>query len=148
MTYHGGVDRPAYAPFLGLWSLIPESCRYEQGAAPRSGAYLIEEVEAGRVRFVARWTDDEGTPHEVAFEGPTDGSKIPFPGGELADALAIEAVSERELNSYAYLNGREFMVAQRQLDGTGQAMRVTQLVRLPDGTRPANVAIYRRSPQA
>ncbi len=36
------------------------------------------------------------------------------------------------------------MVAQRQLDDTGTAMRVTQLVRFPDGTHAANVSIYRK----
>ena len=65
-------------------------------------------------------------------------------GGELADAIAIEAVSPRELNSYAYWQGRQLMVAQRQLDDTGLHMRVVQAVHLPDGTRPVNVSIYRR----
>ncbi len=36
------------------------------------------------------------------------------------------------------------MVAQRQLDASGNAMRVTQIVRLPNGESPGNVAIYRR----
>jgi len=36
------------------------------------------------------------------------------------------------------------MVAQRQLDDSGQAMRVTQLVRLADGEHLANVSVYRR----
>ena len=144
MKYPCGVERPAYARFLGLWTLIPESCRYEQGLAPSSGSYRIEEASPEVVRFVARWTDARQQAHEVSFEGVADGSKIPFDGGELADALAIHAVSERELNSYAYLKGQELMVAQRQLDPTGKAMRITQLVRLPDGTSPANVAVYRR----
>ncbi len=36
------------------------------------------------------------------------------------------------------------MVAQRQLDDRGAAMRVTQLVRFDDGTTLANTSIYRR----
>ena len=36
------------------------------------------------------------------------------------------------------------MVAQRQLDASGNAMRVTQVVRFADGTSAANVAVYRR----
>ena len=59
--------------------------------------------------------------------------------------MSICAVSTRELNSYAYLKGKELMVAQRQLDDTGLAMRITQLVRLPDGTNISNESIYRRS---
>jgi hypothetical protein len=142
------MTQRVYEAFLGSWTLIPESARYEQGDPPRSGRYTIEEESPGVLRFTARWIDAEGKDAEVVFSGPADGSRTPFPGGELADALAIEAVSSRELNSYAYLDGKELMVAQRQLDDTGTAMRITQVVRLPDGTRPANVALYRRIPDA
>ena len=137
------MSTPPYEPFLGTWILIPESCRYEQGEAPRAGRYLIS-LDGTDLVFRAEWTDALGKAQHVEFRGPPDGSKIPFAGGELADALAIDAVSERELNSYAYLRGVELMVAQRQLDSTGSAMRITQLVRLPDGTSPANVSVYRR----
>jgi hypothetical protein len=40
------------------------------------------------------------------------------------------------------------MVAQRQLGDSGDAMRTVQMVRLPDGTSPANVSVYRRAPEA
>lgn len=137
-----------YAKFLGLWQLIPESCQYEQGDPPRSGTYRIEEAPGGVVSFEAHWVDASGESQSVRFAGPPDGQKMPFAGGELADALAVEAVSERELNTYAYYEGKELMVAQRQLDASGQAMRITQLVRLPMGQSPANVSIYRRVPSA
>jgi hypothetical protein len=137
------VDR-IYRDFLGLWQLIPESCQYEQGDPPTSGLYRIEENLDGTLEFTAEWTDTDGKPESVSFAGFPDGTKMPFAGGELADALAVEAVSARELNSYAYLGGRELMVAQRQLDSTGQAMRVTQVVRLPNGESPGNVSVYRR----
>lgn len=141
--YRRAMAIAPYASFLGTWSLIPESCRYEQGEAPRAGRYIISQ-QGDDLVFRAEWTDAEGRTHEVEFRGPPDGSKIPFAGGPMADSLAIHAVSERELNSYAYLRGSELMVAQRQLDDTGSAMRITQVVRLPDGTAPANVAVYRR----
>jgi len=137
------MDR-VYRDFLGLWQLIPESCRYEQGDAPTAGFYRIEENKDGTLEFTAEWTDAEGKQGSVSFSGFPDGTKMPFNAGELADALAVEAVSARELNSYAYLNGQELMVAQRQLDASGQAMRITQVVRLPNGESPANIAIYRR----
>ncbi|MCR9160776.1 MAG: hypothetical protein ACE37F_03930 [Nannocystaceae bacterium] len=135
-----------YEDFLGLWQLIPESCQYEQGDPPKAGTYRIEEMPDGTLEFTATWTDAEGKEGSVSFSGFPDGTKMPFNAGDLADALAIEAVSARELNSYAYLDGRELMVAQRQLDATGQAMRITQIVRLPSGESPGNVAIYRRAP--
>lgn len=133
-----------YREFLGLWQLIPESCQYEQGDPPASGFYRIEENKDGTLEFTAQWVDAAGKSDSVSFSGFPDGTKMPFAAGELADSLAIEAVSARELNSYAYLDGKELMVAQRQLDASGNAMRVTQIVRLPNGESPGNVAIYRR----
>ncbi len=138
-------DGRLHHAFLGWWRLIPESCNYEQGDPPTDGWYRIAEEPDRTLSFTARWTDSDEKRHEIRFAGPPDGSRVPFAGGELADALAIEAVSSRELNSYAYYRGVERMVAQRQLDGTGQAMRVVQLVRLPGGASPANVSVYRRS---
>ena len=131
-----------YTSFLGTWQLVPESCRYDQGEAPASGTYRISVAPDGVLSLTTQWQDSAGQSHSFTLSGPPDGSKAAFDGGDLADALAITAVSPRELNSYAYLRGKELMVAQRQLDETGQAMRVTQMVRLPDGTRPSNVSVY------
>jgi len=131
-----------YSAFLGDWRLIPESCQYDQGEAPASGSYRISVGAEGILSLTTQWKEPNGQAHSFTLSGKPDGSKAPFDGGDLADALAITAVSPRELNSYAYLRGKELMVAQRQLDDTGRAMRVTQLVRLPDGTRPSNVSVY------
>jgi hypothetical protein len=132
-----------YDGFLGAWELLPETCLYEQGDPPRSGSYDIR-AEGAQLVFTARWVDAEGAEHEATFCGPPDGTHVPFAGGDLADALEVRAVSARELNSYAYYRGVQRMVAQRQLDDTGQHMRIVQLVRLPGGTGVANSSIYRR----
>lgn len=134
---------PLYAGFLGTWILIPESCQYEQGDPPKAGVYTIAERD-GRLEFTIDWTAADGGTHHVEFDGVPDGVPVPFAGADLADALSIEAVSARDLRSSAYLNGREHMVAQRQLDDTGTAMRVTQIVRFSDGTHLSNVSIYRK----
>jgi hypothetical protein len=135
--------RPVYAAFLGTWVLEPGSCQYEQGDPPRAGTYRIAE-RGDELAFRVDWTDAEGHEQSVEFGGVPDGVAVPFDGGALADALSITAVSERELRSAAFKDGVELMIAQRQLDETGAAMRVVQVVRLPDGSAPANVAIYRR----
>lgn len=136
-------DAPNYSGFLGTWVLIPESCRYEQGDPPRAGTYRIE-ARAGRLHFVIDWTAADGSAHHAEFSGVPDGVPAPFDGGELADALSVTVVSARDLRSSGYWRGAELMVAQRQLDDTGTAMRVTQVVRLPDGSSPANVSVYRK----
>ena len=137
------VSEPLYAGFLGTWILIPESCEYEQGDPPRSGRYRIEERD-GHLSFTVEWTAADGTHHDVEFAGLPDGVPVAFAGGDAVDALSITPVSAHELRSSGYWRGEELMVAQRQLDDTGMAMRVTQMVRLPDGSRPANVGVYRR----
>lgn len=143
------MDEPRpWSAFLGTWILEPASCHYEQGAPPRAGRYVIAKRDDGELEFTVSWTDAAGKSDSVSFSAPPDGRRIPMGDGELIDALSVSAVSSRELNSSGWIGDREVMVAQRQLDDRGEAMRVTQLVRLPDGSRPANVAIYRRAPRA
>ncbi|MEZ4403940.1 MAG: hypothetical protein R3B06_28205 [Kofleriaceae bacterium] len=138
-----GEPPAAYAGFLGTWVLIPETCVYEQGPAPRAATYRIEE-DGPALRFTIAWTDAAGAAHQVVFAGRPDGIAAPFAGGDLADALTVTLVSPRDLRTTASWRGHERMVAQRQLDARGAAMRVTQLVRFDDGTHVANVAVYRR----
>lgn len=137
------APEPTYAGFLGTWILDPTTCDYEQGEPPQAGTYTIEERD-GALHFHVAWTAADGGRHEVAFHGVPDGRREPFAGGDLADALSVSAVSPRELTSAAYYQGVERMVAQRQLDASGNAMRVIQAVRFPDGTQLANVAVYVR----
>lgn len=131
------------AAFLGTWVLMPETCVYEQGAPPRAGTYRIA-AEGAALRFTIDWTAADGAAHHATFAGRPDGVAVPFAGGDAVDALAITLASPRDLRSSASWRGVERMVAQRQLDASGQAMRVTQLVRFADGTHAANVAVYRR----
>lgn len=134
---------PTFAAFLGAWQLIPASCVYEQGEPPRSGSYEISEDGATLV-FSMRWEDAMGEHHHLSFSGRPDGEAAPYEAGELADSLSVSAVSTRELNTSAYLRGEEIMVAQRQLDDTLMAMRITQVVRLVGGTSLFNTSVYRR----
>jgi hypothetical protein len=143
----GVSGRALHEGFLGLWVLVPESCEYEQGEPPVEGTYRVSE-EGGVLTFQMAWTDAGGARHQLQFSGVPDGVPAPFAGDDLADALSLTAESPRELTSRAYYRGVERMVAQRQLDETGAVMRVTQLVRLPSGESPANVAIYRRAASA
>lgn len=137
-------DVALYADFLGTWILDPKSCRYEQGEPPRAGSYRIEARE-GRLFFTVDCIDAEGMEQNVSFSGVPDGRHESFAGGDLADALSVEAVSRRELTSAAHYRGVERMTAQRQLDEAGMAMRVLQLVRLPDGTRLLDTSVYRKA---
>jgi hypothetical protein len=132
-----------YAGFLGDWELEPESCVYEQSAPPRTGSYSISEGRDG-LTFDMAWTDAEGENHEYGFAAMPDGKPHAFPGGDLADALSVTALSQTELNSAAFYKGRELMTATRTLVDEGAFMEVRQSVLLPDGTRPVNFARYRR----
>lgn len=133
----------SYERFLGAWVLDTASCRYEQGEPPQSGRYRIE-VDDNELVFTMSWIDAASEAHEMSFRGRPDGSRVPFNGGALADALAITLVSDSELNSSAFNNGVELMTARRTLSENGQTMHIVQTVKLPDGTAPSNHATYYR----
>ncbi len=138
---------PRYAGFLGTWMLVPGSCEYEQGDPPQEGTYRIA-ASGDELVFDIRWTDAEGRRDAATFRGRPDGAPIPFAGGDLADELRVEAVSARDLRKSALYRGKERMITQLQLDETGGAMRVTQVVIFPDGGHLANVSIYRKQARA
>ncbi len=138
---------PLCEAFLGTWTLDPASCVYEQSEAPSEATHRIF-VEDEKLVMTMHWTLSDGSEHQMQFSGIPNGEPMPFAGGELADALAIHALSKRELTTAAYWKGKELMVSQRQLDDTGSAMRVTQIVRFLDGTHASNVGVYRKNSQA
>lgn len=137
------MTQPQYFSFLGQWELVPESCIYEQGEAPLSAAYTIEEND-GALTFHMEWTDSSGESHKYSFSGRPDGEQKPFAGGDLADALSITAVSDTELNSAAFFKGRELMKATRTLENDGVYMDIRQSVVLPDLTEPTNYSRFKR----
>ena len=137
------TSAPTYRDFLGDWELIPETCIYEQGVAPVSGRYRIEERD-GALVFHMAWKDAEGEKHEYSFSGIPDGVPRDFNGGELADSLSVTAVSKLELSSSAFYAGRELMLATRSLIDDGLYLDIRQIVRLPDGTEPCNFSRYKR----
>lgn len=141
------MTAPMYAAFLGTWTLEPASCEYEQSEPPKYSTYRIEEVD-DKLVFTIHWVDANDESHQMSFSGVPNGEPLAFDGGQFADALSVTAVSERELNTSAFWKGRELMVAQRQLDNTCRAMRITQVVRFLDGTFAANIGVYLKNPTA
>jgi len=141
------VREPLYKGFLGTWTLDPASCVYEQSDPPKAATYRIS-LDSDVLSFTSHWEDAAGKTHQMTFSGVADGIAHPFAGGDLVDAMEIRAVSERELTTLAYWQGREIMLAQRQLDDTGRAMRMTQIVRYMDGNEEANVGVYQKNSQA
>ena len=133
-----------FRKFLGTWALDPASCCYEQGPPPRSAIYHIAQ-EHDDIVFTMSWVDADGEEHKMSFRGPPDGRHVPFEGGQMADAMSIDAFSERELNTSAYLNRLELMVAERILSEDGATMEIRQRVMLADGTRPTNTSTYVRA---
>lgn len=133
-----------FAGFIVTWILDPSSCQYEQGDPPTAGLYSISEKE-GRLFFTIAWTDANGKVHDVVFNGLPDGVPVPFVVSGAVEEMSIQATSRRELRSTAFFQNKPTMIAQRQLDESGRAMRVTQVVMFPDGERLANVATYMKS---
>ena len=134
---------PIYQKFLGSWVLDVETCAYEQGDPPKSAVYRIFE-DGDELVFDMDWIDAGDEAHHVSFRAKPDGSRIAFNGGELADALAVTAPSENELNSSAFRDGVELMTAERKLLGDDAVMDLMQRVYLPDGTSPTNRSKFHR----
>ena len=126
--------------------MIPESCLYEQGDAPLRGTYGISARDES-LEFVIDWLDGKGE-HQQRYAIIPDGVARPFAGGDLIDEMKLAVVSDRELLLSGIWRGKERMIVQKQLDESLQAMRVTQLIRLPMGDSPANVSVYRRNARA
>ena len=122
---------------------MPGSCVYEQGDPPIDGAYLIA-TKGKSLLFTARWTDSAGSRQEVSFEGRPNGVAMPFNGGDFADALSVELVTDRQLDTTAWRNGKALMYAKRTLSDSGKQMTISQTVHLPDGTSPTNWSTYER----
>ncbi|WP_350333738.1 hypothetical protein [Coralliovum pocilloporae] len=136
-------DGPVYRHFLGAWVLDVDTCSFDQGSPPRAGTCRFEE-EGDELIISMNWVDVEGEIHNMAFKGVPNADPAPFNGGELADALSMDAPSEIELNSSAYLKGVELMTARRTLSRDYTSMELVQRVILPDGTMPENRSTYRR----
>lgn len=132
-----------YAGFLGEWQLDVDGSHYGQGEAPVSGGYEISESQEGLV-FVISWQDADGKEHSFTFSGVPDGEARPFAGDDLIDSMSVSAPNEAELTSKAFYQGRELMIAKRVLMDDGAVMEITQSVLLPDGSKPSNIARYRR----
>lgn len=132
-----------YVGFLGDWELDVEASDFGQGEAPITGGYRISESKEGLL-FVIEWTDQANEAHTFSFTGIPDGEPHPFDGQDLVDAMVVEAPTAQELTSRGFFKGRELMVAARFLMEEGAVMEITQTVLLPDGSKPSNVARYRR----
>ena len=137
------MTEPIYKKFLGTWVLDTTTCDYEQGEAPWSDVHRITE-DGDELVFILDWTDAGGESHHASFRARPDGTKIPFDGGPLADALQVTAPSDSELNLSAFRAGVELMTATRELEPDGASLYLVQTVHLPDGTSPANRSTYYR----
>ena len=129
-------------PFLGSWQLLPETCEYEQGLAPKSGTYRII-LDKGELSFLIAKSDLQNKKTEFELKGKADGEKRPFAVKDVIDTLSIELRNaNKEIWIIGFWGEKEQMVSQLQLDKSGQALRVTQVVFFTDGTKMTNSAVY------
>lgn len=130
-----------YKSFLGKWALIKGSCVYEQGLPPLDGHYFIS-AKAKDLLFEMIWIDNHGERHEFRFRGRPNGLSFPFSGGELADSLTTEIISERELNTKAFKDDIKVMEVKRTLSNSLKQMTMSQTVFLPDFNKLTNWSSY------
>ena len=127
--------------YIGKWQLIPELCLYQVGDVPLSATYEITEVE-GVVSISICWKTLEGSDLELAFSGPTDGSRQSTDAPGEAE-LSISRVSNTILDSSAYLDGEEIMFARRSASLDGRLLSTVQTGTTGD-TPFRNFQVYSR----
>jgi len=127
--------------YLGAWHLIPELCIYQQGEAPRSGLYTIEE-SAGVLRLAVDWVDRAGLAHHVEFGGQPDGSEqtVDTPG---LTHMTLTRIDSGTLDSAAFRDGEPVMYARRVAHG--DLLSTLQRIRTPAG-EVSIFQVYRRAP--
>jgi PTH2 family peptidyl-tRNA hydrolase len=130
---------PALDPFIGVWLLEPESCRYEAPLqAPASGVYTIL-AEGEGLWFHVRWRMGEGAVQEAAYRASSlDGEAqlLDEPGQTMTTKLEQGA-----LVSVVEIDGQPVHVARRSV--TGERMQVSQELRVEDRWRRSESS-YRR----
>jgi hypothetical protein len=117
--------------FLGTWHLVPASCRYEHGAPPRRGTYVLA-ADGERIRFAIDWVDADGTPrsatHTLAF-GEHEGV-----GMYLDDARTLTTTAA----------GGLVIHARREVSEDGRTMTIVQMGKTGEGRPFVNKSVYRR----
>jgi hypothetical protein len=107
----------AVRSFLGVWALVPEESRYEDGSPPRTATQRIELVE-GHVLFRVEAVLEDGWDVTYVLSRTPDGVDRPHPDPDVADIVS------------ARIDGRVFETVSRR---QGRVMRRTVRTVSPDG---------------
>jgi hypothetical protein len=134
---------PNEDPFVGQWLLDPPQSRYELGEPPASGRYHIQPDGDGYL-VTMEWETPEGERHKASYRSVPDGIDYPYENPAVAETVSMTRVDERTLDSTSKKGGQIIAHARRVLSLDGRTMTVTQSGLTPDGTRFANLSVYKK----
>lgn len=132
-----------YEPFIGVWHLVPDACKYERGVPPRQGTYRIE-AEGDSLLFTADWMSEDGAANTVSYRSIPDGQPHPFENPLVADALLTTVTDLPSLDTATLKNGAVIAFARRELSEEGAFLIVSQSFVTPEGGSLTNVSRYRK----
>lgn len=129
--------------FLGVWELDPTRNQYEFGPPPGNGTYTIT-TEGTAYYFDIKWTDADGIPQHIQFDGVPDGRVRAYEGIPGITGVSHTRKDNRTLVSETFSDDKRVAYASRTLDSTGTQMTVIQQGTASDGTTFSNQSLYQR----
>lgn len=129
--------------FLGKWTLNRAKSQYELGQPPKIGTYLIE-AEGEGLKVTMQWTSIDEQEFSMVYHSIPDGQQYPYTENPAVDAMMMEQVDERTLDTSAYKDGQVVSFARRALSEDGKTMTITMSGKTADGKDYRNLAIYEK----
>lgn len=131
-------------PFLGIWQLISEKSKYENGDPPIGGNYTIE-LHGDGYLITMQWETYFGAWSEMSYHAIPDGQDHHYDDPNIADTISMTRIDEHTLDSDTKKGGHVISHARRTLSHDLREMTVVQSGSLPEGGTFENFSVYRRT---
>ena len=129
--------------FLGKWKLLPGKSEYAKGNPPQKALYSFKKGPNKSLDVFIKWTDNEGNEFEVQYNIIPDGQRKKYDHPEIAEEVMSEFVSDHQLNSFAYKDGKTIGFTARRIDEEG-IMKVVQRFYTSDGNHFDTIQYYKK----
>lgn len=130
--------------FIGEWILQPEKSLYDVGKAPLNATYSFRSIENGKLEVLIDWQNFDESEQSISYVINPDGCMYEYDGGEVADMVKAEFISQNILETSVFKNGRLVAFASREILDKNE-MKVVQTSYTPDGSKFDKVQFYKRN---
>jgi hypothetical protein len=135
------VTHSSSDPFLGTWTLDPDTLDYQHGRPGRRAVYKIEASPEG-LNFILDADDADGKGMNVTYGGHLDGRDQSIPGTDAV--LVLTRFDQNNIESTLKRSGKIVDRWTREILPDRDTMRIVQHGLHPDGSAFRNSGLYRR----